>query len=619
MSEPNETNQQGGWSAPSGDQESAAVGGRKARRAADPRLEHAVSLENIGDVAAAEMAYRAEIAGDPGFGLAHAGLGALCLRLGRLDEAIASLNEAVRLVPTNPSALGSLAMALLRRGRGVEARDVAKRLAQLTPKVMSAYLLLADCCHAARDPMGIVEAYAQGHREMPENAELVFRLGKSLLTANKPERAEMTLQGAFERVEATPPLLGLLGDAYLRQGKIASAQEVLSRAIERDADCQTALSTFARLRAAEDKSDEAAAMLERLRPPLEPPAVVTLASIRRRQKRVDEAEALLLELIGRKGLTADVLGPSRFLMGAIREGQERYAEAFEMYRAANEGALARFNAEATRRFFDTLIDVYNAWRAPTYARGDPTDVPIFIVGMPRSGTSLVEQILASHPEVFAAGELSDLEIMSRRTCMRLGLPQRPYPEYLPALSREQVVAMGRPYMDRIRATAPRAARHTDKMPHNFRHVGLIWQLFPNARIIHCRRDPIDTCLSCYSISFNASHAYSNTLEGLAFMYGEYRRLMQHWRSALPLNMLEVVYEDLVASPEEWSRKIVDFAGLAWDERCLEFHKTKRAVLTASVDQVRRPVYDSSIGRWRKFESELRPLIDAMGELAHVPG
>lgn len=592
---------------------------RKPKIAPDPRLEHAVAMENAGDAQAAALAYQAEIKSDPSFGLAFAGFGSLMLRLGRLEPAIAALKEAVRLLPTNPSPLGSLAMALMRRGRAGEAREFARKLVALTPQAAPAYRLLADCCHAAEDMPGIVEAYTLGHKALPTNAELLFLLAKALINANKNERAENTLNAAFEQIEATPTLLGLLGDAYFRQSKLGEATEVVNRALEMDPNCQYAVMVLARLRWAEDKADEAAALLERLTPPLEPPAVVTFAQVRRRQKREAEAEKLLEDLIASPQHKADALAAARFVLGAIRESQSRFDEAFQLYKDANDSVLARFDSEGTRRFIDSLMDVYNAWKAPTYARGDPTDVPIFIVGMPRSGTSLVEQILASHPEVFAAGELSDLEIISNRTCRRLGLQPRPYPIYLPQLTHEQLVAMGRPYLDRIRANAPAATRHTDKMPHNFRHVGLIWQLFPNARIIHCRRDPIDTCLSCYSISFNASHSYSNSLEGLAFMYGEYRRLMQHWRTALPLNMLEVVYEDLVHSPEEWSRKIVDFAGLPWNEKCLDFHKTKRAVLTASVDQVRRPVYDSSIGRWQKFEAHLKPLIDAMGELAHVPG
>lgn len=592
---------------------------RKPKVAPDPRLEHAVAMENAGDAQAAALAYQAEIKSDPSFGLAFAGLGSLMLRLGRLDPAITALQEAARLLPHNPSPMGSLALALMRRGRHAEAREAAKKLVDLTPQAPAAYRLLADCCHAAGDLPGIIDAYSQGHKAIPSNSELVFLLAKALINANKNERAELMLNAAFEHVEATPALLGVLGDAYLRQARVPEAEEVLARSLESDPNCQYALMVLARIRSAEDKNDEAAALLERLRPPLEAPAVVTLAQVRRRQKREPEAEQLLVDLIEHSGNKPDTLAAARFVLGGMREAQGRYDEAFKLFKDANDSALARFDREALRKFTDSMIDVYNAWKAPTYSRGDPTDVPIFIVGMPRSGTSLIEQILASHPEVFAAGELSDLEIIAQRACRRLEIQPRPYPTYMPTLTEQQARQMGRPYLDRIRATAPRATRHTDKMPHNFRHVGMIWQLFPNARIIHCRRNPLDTCLSCFSISFSASHAYSNSLDGLAFMYGEYRRLMQHWRTSLPLNMLEVVYEDLVHSPEEWSRKVVDFAGLPWNERCLDFHKTKRAVLTASVDQVRRPMYDSSIGRWKKFETHLKPLVDAMGDLAHVPG
>lgn len=600
-------------------QDSPAARVPKPRRAADPRLEPAVALENAGDTAGAERAYQAEISADPTFGAAYAALGSMYVRLRRYADAIAMLKEAVRLLPTNPSPLGNLSMACMRSGRAAEACEHAKRLVQLTPKVMSSYVLLADCQYAAKNMAGIVDAYTAGHKELPESHELLMLLIRALINANKNERAERTLEAAFAKIAPTPTLQGLLGDAQFRQGKINEADATLQRALEADPKCQVALAALAKIRVAQDRNDEAGVLLDQLTPPIDPPAMVTLASVRRRQKRNEEAERLLEEVIARPVERAEAVAPAQFLLGSIREGQERYDEAFALYKSANEASIARFDREAVSTFVNNVIDVFNAWKAPAYARGDPTDVPIFIIGMPRSGTSLVEQILASHPEVYAAGELSDMEMIANRTCRRLGITPRPYPLYLPSLTPQQAVAAGRPYLERIHATAPNARRFTDKMPHNFRHVGLIWQLFPNARIIHCRRDPIDTCLSCYSISFNASHAYSNRLEDLAFMYGEYRRLMQHWRSSLPFNMIEVVYEELVHSPEEGSRRIVDFAGLEWNDNCLNFHKTKRAVLTASVDQVRRPVYDSSISRWKRFETHLRPLIDAMGDLAHVPG
>jgi len=237
--------------------------------------------------------------------------------------------------------------------------------------------------------------------------------------------------------------------------------------------------------------------------------------------------------------------------------------------------------------------------------GDPSADSIFIVGMPRSGTTLVEQVLASHPEVFAAGE-----VMNFREAMEAVAA---FPEAMPSLTAEQLREIGARYAKSMRALAPTAERITDKMPSNFRFVGLIHLALPNARIIHVRRDPIDTCLSCYSKIFTGDQPFSYDLGELGRFYRAYEALMAHWRRVLPEGaMIEVQYEELVADFEKQARRIVDYCGLAWDERCLAFHETKRPVLTASAVQVRQPLYRSAVGKWRPYAALLAPLLDALG-------
>jgi hypothetical protein len=237
-------------------------------------------------------------------------------------------------------------------------------------------------------------------------------------------------------------------------------------------------------------------------------------------------------------------------------------------------------------------------------QGDPSPVPVFILGMPRSGTTLVEQMLASHPQVHGAGELSDF------TAAVAGLDG---PDGVPAdIGGAELRRIGARYVARVRPLAPGALRITDKMPANFRFAGLIHLALPNARIIHLRRDPVDTCLSCFSILFGGDQPHTYDLGELGRYYRAYQRLMEHWRAVLPLGvMLEVQYEALVGDFEPQARRIVAHCGLEWDDACLDFYKTQRPVHTASAVQVRRPVYQTSVGRWRPPEDLLRPLLDAL--------
>jgi hypothetical protein len=231
--------------------------------------------------------------------------------------------------------------------------------------------------------------------------------------------------------------------------------------------------------------------------------------------------------------------------------------------------------------------------------------------MPRSGTSLVEQILASHPQVFGAGELRNVgNLVSKMTPMLDA--QQGFPRCTHKLTQHIANTLAQEYLGALDALSPDAVRVTDKMPHNFMYLGIINLLFPGARVIHCTRHPLDTCLSIYFQYFNASHAYAYDLEQIGTHYREYERLMAHWRQVLDIPMLEVSYEELVTSPEEMIPKLVEFCGLEWDPACLRFYEKKRFVNTASYDQVRQPLHPKSIGRWKHYEQSLGALKSVLG-------
>ena len=238
--------------------------------------------------------------------------------------------------------------------------------------------------------------------------------------------------------------------------------------------------------------------------------------------------------------------------------------------------------------------------------GSGSDRPVFIVGMPRSGTTLVEQIISSHPRAAGAGELPDIPWLIQRLPAELGSGAG-YPGCVEALDRESVQRLAGSYLDRLGLVSATTDRVTDKLPMNYMHLGLIAVLFPNAVIVHCKRDPMDTCLSCYFQNFSRDLGFCFDLEDLGFYYRHYETLMAFWAEVLPLCIHDVAYEDLVKNPEDVSRGLIEACGLEWDPRCLSPHKNRRPVKTASSWQVRQPLYKTSVARWKRYEKHLGPL------------
>jgi hypothetical protein len=233
---------------------------------------------------------------------------------------------------------------------------------------------------------------------------------------------------------------------------------------------------------------------------------------------------------------------------------------------------------------------------------------VFVLGMPRSGSTLIEQILASHPQIHGAGELE-------HPSGTAGAIPFLFPESVLSLDGGALARMGESYVARLPPRTDGRRLTVNKLPNNFLYIGLIRLILPNARIIHTVRSPLDTCLSCYSTLFTSGQLFSYNLRELGRYYRGYDELMAHWRSVLaPDAMLDVAYEDVVEDLEGQARRLIDYCGLKWDDRCLSFHKTRRAVHTASAVQVRQPLFRSSIDRWRKFQAGLGPLLDELGDL-----
>ncbi len=302
-----------------------------------------------------------------------------------------------------------------------------------------------------------------------------------------------------------------------------------------------------------------------------------------------------------------------FALGKAHADIGSHDSAFRHFAAAN--ALKRrqieYDEAARLGFFERIIAAFTPDTMRRLAGcGDPSTLPIFVVGMPRSGTTLVEQVLASHPLVFGAGEISDLDTVMKAVAGSDGTQR--LPEAIATMSGEQVRRIGAQYCDRIAALAPKAQRITDKMLPNFLWIGLIHLALPNARIIHVQRDPADTCLSCFSRLFAGDLPFTYDLAELGRYYQAYASLMAHWRAVLPEGaMIEVKYEELVADFPAQARRLVDYCGLEWDDRCSAFYETRRPVTTSSAAQVRLPIYQDSIGRWQSYAPWLGPLLDEL--------
>jgi tetratricopeptide (TPR) repeat protein len=293
-------------------------------------------------------------------------------------------------------------------------------------------------------------------------------------------------------------------------------------------------------------------------------------------------------------------------------GEPDRAFAFWERGAALKRAGLRYDPAADERTIATIIDSFppGDW-ARGRDQGDPSEVPVFVLGMPRSGTSLVEQILASHTGVHGAGEIGLLRRALEGLHVRPDLLSSPALEARPFA--DELRRRGENYVRHLRALAPSAARITDKRPSNFLLVGAIHLTLPRARIVLCKRDLRDVCLSCYQTLFMEGHAWSYDLTELGRYAAGFSALMEHWKRVLPGRIFELEYECLVTDPEGQARRLLEHCGLDWDARCLDFYRTRRAVQTASLGQVRQPIYSSSIGRWRRFERHLGPLLEALGD------
>jgi tetratricopeptide (TPR) repeat protein len=441
----------------------------------------------------------------------------------------------------------------------------------------------------------------------PDYAEAHGNLGVVLRWTGRIPEAEDWLRRALKLKPNYTDARYNLGVTLILRGRLRDAKAHFKKVLRVTPRHAEALFGMGQVAGIEGRFDEAGTLYERALEinPKMPIAWAAMAGIREMTSS-DHAWLQGAEEIAASGIAPLEEADLRFAIGKYYDDVEDFERAFHSYRRANElqkNVAENYEREVRTRWVDDLIRVYTRQRCSQVEPGASASAkPVLVVGMMRSGTSLVEQIIASHPSADGAGEVGywSNAVYRHETAIRQGalldapLRNKLAEDYLRALASHSVDAL----------------RIVDKTPVNSDYLGVIHEVFPNARIIYMRRDPIDTCLSCYFQQFLPALNFTMDLSDLAHYYREHRRLMAHWHAVLPPGtILDVPYAELVADQNGWTRKILDFLELEWNERCLDFHKTSRPVVTASFWQVRQSVYKDRVERWRNYRKFIRPLLD----------
>ena len=591
---------------------------------------------------------------DPNMAQAWNNVGILHYEAGAFDEAVRHYQRAIALAPTYVEAISNLGNALRAQLKHEEALEAYRRALQLQPSHVDALNNMGTTLRDLGRRQEAEQAYTRALMLKPDSPAVLNNLALAYKERDLLDDASILLIRSMVLDPAKPQTLTYLALVRLDQKRVDDAEIAASRALALAPEDGEALNAMGLVRFEQQDTGAALDFFRRAveRKPALADAHNNIANILKEDGQLEAAlesyeRAIALDpseaayylnysdpkkfaegdryLLAMEAMARDADGGSKlsqqrlnFALAKAYDDLGRRDESFACLGKANrlKRESIQYHEAQTLESFDRIAKVFDRKLLSRAAGGARSSLPVFIVGMPRSGTTLVEQILGSHPSVHAAGELSDFNWLVDQTPSPGGGPFA-YPEDAARLGAEQLRALGEAYVARLRLRDPQALRVTDKMPANFLFLGLIHMALPDARIIHLQRDPIDTCMSCYSKLFSGEQNFSYDLGELGRYYRKYLGLMDHWRSVLPRDtLLDVRYEDVVDDLEGQARRIVAHCGLEWDERCIAFHATRRPVRTASASQVRQPLYKTSRGRAQAYLPHLGELIEALGD---VPG
>ena len=561
------------------------------------------ALMDLGDLQESEEYYRKAIATKPDYAEAHNNLAINLVKQSRFAEAIQAARVALSYRKDYVESLLALSFAYRAVGSIDEAEQTIQQAVLLKPDSAEVRIDLADVLFM-KDRYADAEVELERARQLePESPRVYLRLAEVLERGNKPEEA---LEAVDKAVELNPEML----EAYLKKGSIChvanraeEAEEYFKKTLEMKPDSAMALLSMSELLLSKGEKENALEHIKEAQAIAEniPSLYFTLSKV----KKFTEDDADFQKMVELEK-SADSFGidQASMLSYALYSAYENIGDtdkAFEHLIKANryKRRLVPYDAERQRELYKAIPEKYTKDVLKSLeGKGFESELPVFILGMPRSGTTLTEQIISSHADVFGAGELLEIGALE----VKFG-----------NFGEDTVKAEGEWYVEEVRKKDPdgTALRITDKMPGNFSSLGRIASILPQAKIIHTRRNPIDTCLSCFKQNFARGQYWSYDLKELGEYCNDYVELMAYWRDVLGDRFIEIDYEDTVGEFEKQARNLIDYVDLPWDDACLQPHKQKRTVLTASKMQVIKPVYKTSVKSWKKYEKQLAPLIDEL--------
>jgi tetratricopeptide (TPR) repeat protein len=555
--------------------------------------------------------YKRTIKINPNYADAYNNLGNVLQIIDRNDEALEYFQRAVEINPNFFEAYNNLGNSYKKLNKHDLALNNYKQAINLNPQYASAYYNIAnvlkelDCFDEA------ISCYKQAIQLKQDYADAYFNLGLIYQHFTELEDARINLEQAIKYNPENKEAFNSLANVLYGLEEIDQAISIHEQLIKTYPDFFAAYNNLANIFFETGKKDESIEKYEQALA-INPGCSEAYRHISAIKPDLNQIDRIKERLQLSETPNHDKMHYHHAL-GANYNHIKSYQEAFHHYSIANQLKRESFeyDAKAHSQYVDKVINTFSdAYFQTPLVTGSSSERPIFIVGMPRSGTTLIEQIISSHPDVVGAGELIYLprieKLIDKQYSSTTG-----YPECMINVDESLLSKHADEYLTQLTRFSKDALRVSDKMPDNFLRIGLIKQLFPNAKIIHCQRNALDTCLSIYLTYFSKANYYSYDLHDLGNYYLDYVRIMEHWNSLFSSELFEIQYEELVSDQEKLSRRLIEYIGLEWDDECLNFYNNDRTVKTASNLQVKQPVYNNSVNRWKRYENELQPLIKVL--------
>lgn len=605
---------------------------------------------NAGNLDEAEEAFRKANELDPKYPQAYNNYGILCFDRGDFEEAVKKYEQCIELLPDYPEVHNNLGNALRALKRNDEAMAEYERAVELREAYPEAYNNMGSALRADERYEEAEFCYRKALSLNRTYAEAINNLATLFMSRDNLDEALRVLDDGLKAGVKTVPILLTVARVQLRKGNHDQAQQACQMALQDEPESIEAFTVLGQISHDLDMYDDAIRNFEKAIE-LDPDNVearnfygIALKSIGRMDdartqfehtleknpkafgaysniadlikfdERPDLLENMENILVEAENPDSERYMGMHFAIGKALGDVGRYEEAFEHIQtgARMKRAQLDYNEEEVASFFASIKETFNAdYFKNLPFEGLDTEKPVFVLGMPRSGSTLAEQIISSHPDVYGAGEIKTFS--QSLNGLRGRFPALPrYPALVGKMSENHFRSVGQNYLDFVTEQSNGESRITDKLLTNYYFVGLLYTIFPKAKFIHTKRNPVDTCLSAYTKLFKDDMSHSYDLEELGRYYLMYEDLMKHWHKVLPKGVLiDAVYEDTVADTEKQAKRLISHCDLEWDDQCLAFYNSSRPVKTASVAQVRKPVYSSSVERWRKYEEQLQPLVKAL--------